>query len=190
MKSKNTGRIAANLRLNVERKTKKILLNKKAASVVVSTIILTAGVIAMSIAVLYWTYGMGKVSNNEYSKSTVANSNAVGEKVGFEYISYLVSSGPPYYINAYLINCGVSDNISISNAIILDSAYHYVDSNRTVVQLKSIEGNMPLLNNQLQIGKDGFFSTKLSDTRLASGIYNLRIVTSRGRTFDGSFSVP
>jgi multisubunit Na+/H+ antiporter MnhC subunit len=33
--------------------------NKKGASPVISTLILTAGVIAMSIAVLYWT--MGKI---------------------------------------------------------------------------------------------------------------------------------
>ena len=72
--------------MQAKREMRSLLLNKKAASVVLSTVILTAGVIAMSIAVLYWTYSMGKIGNIEYSKNTAASSSAIEEKIGFEVI--------------------------------------------------------------------------------------------------------
>ncbi len=168
------------------RTIRSLFTSKKAASVVVSTIILTAGVVAMSIAVLYWTYSMGKISNIEYSQNTNATSSAVGERIGFEYVNASSSS-----LTAYIVNWGKSENIGIAHVIILDSSYHYLGSNSTPIILKNIDfpySKIP--DNMLHLGRDGFFTTSLYlQTALnPTSLYYVRIVTTSGRNFDGSFT--
>jgi hypothetical protein len=153
--------------------------------VVVSTVILTAGVLAMSIAVLYWTYSMGKITNIEYAENTSANSNAVEERIGFEHIN-----GSSNNVTVYIINWGKADNISIAHVLILDSSYRYVGSNMTNIVLKNMDdpsGNTLISGNKLAIGADGVFTTKISAQLTPDTIYYVRIVTERGRNFDGSF---
>ena len=175
----------SNLQLKAKRTLHHWLFNRKAASVVVSTVVLTAGVLAMSIAVLYWTYSMGKITNIEYEENTAANSNAVEERIGFEHINCFGNS-----ITAYIINWGKSDDIGIAHVLILDSSYHYVSSNKSNIVLKDIDdpsGNTLVPGNRLGIGADAVFTTSLSASLTSDTIYYIRIVTTRGRNFDGSF---
>jgi len=173
--------------LGFERKAKRIIrsfrFDKKAASPVVSTLILTAGVIAMSIAVLYWTYSMGKIGNLEYSKSTAASSNAISERIGFEYMTYDSSSGN---LTVSIINWGKADNVIIAHVLILDSSYNYVGSNISTIVLKSIDNNQPV--SGLRIGSDAWFTTRTSAPLNQDQIYYIHISTSRGRNFDFPFS--
>ena len=171
----------SNLQLRAKRTLHHLLYNKKAASVVVSTVILTAGVLAMSIAVLYWTYSMGKITNIEYKENTLANSNAVEERIGFEHIN-----GSSNNVTVYVINWGKADNISIAHVLILDSSYNYVGSNSNV-RLSNIDTNNFISGNHLRIGADGYFNASLSAQLTPDTIYYVRIVTTRGRNFDGSF---
>ena len=168
--------------MHAKREMRSLLLNKKAASVVLSTVILTAGVIAMSIAVLYWTYSMGKIGNIEYSKNTAASSSAIWEKLGFEVIS-----GSGNNLTVYLINWGKADDVSIAHVLILNSSYSYVGSNITNIIFKDINSNESISGNALNVGHDGFFITSLSTSLNPGDLYYVRIVTSRGRNFDGSF---
>lgn len=173
---------------HLERSTRKALRgfgsNKKGASQVVSTVILTAGVIAMCIAVLYWTYSMGKISNAEYQKSTTGSSSAINERIGFEYVSYASDSNQ---LNISILNWGKTDNITISHVLILDSSYSYLGANVGSIQLQDIVNGHPLADNNLQIGKDALLMTKISVHLTADEMYYLRIVTSRGRNFDFAF---
>ena len=57
--------------------------NKRAVSVALSTMIITAGVIAAGIGVLYWTYSWGNVADRQYSTSISTSQNATSEMIGF-----------------------------------------------------------------------------------------------------------
>jgi hypothetical protein len=103
-------------------------------SVVVNTIILTAGVVAMSIAVLYWTYGMGKIGRIEYTENTNTTMSAVNERIGFEYIRY---SGNTLTVN--IINCGKTDNITIARVYIMNTNYQNIAVSGLNVRLYSID---------------------------------------------------
>src|SRR3989304_3060361 len=76
------------IRLNAERTIRGLLSSKKAVSVVVSTVVLTAGVLALGIAVLYWAYSWGNLDKLEYSRAVAGSSHAVSERRGLEYISF------------------------------------------------------------------------------------------------------
>ena len=147
-----------------------------------STVVLTSCVLGMGIAVLYWTYGIGKVGNIEYSKSTKASINAIEERIGFEYISY---SSNNVVVN--IINWGKADNISIARVYVLNTSYSHVAVSNNVA-LKNITDNNAISENKLRLGCEGYFTIT---TNLASNsIYYVRIVTGRGRNFDGSFATP
>ena len=171
-------------RILAKRRIRRLLFNKKAASVVVSTIILTAMVVAVSIAVLYWTQSMSKIGNTEYSKNTKASSNAIGERVGFEQVSYVGNS-----LTAYIVNWGKTTNVTVAHVLVLDSSYNYIGSNLTTITLRNIDNNMPLPGNLLRIGTDAFFTTSISNPNSLhlGDLYYIRVVTSGGRNFDGSF---
>jgi hypothetical protein len=170
--------------LYAKRKVHSLLLNRKAASVVLSTVVLTAGVIAMSIAVLYWTYGMGKISRIEYTKSTTTSMSAINERIGFEYVRYL---GTTLTVN--IINCGKTDSINITRVYIMNGNYQNVVVSGLGVTLYNIDNpGTQLPGNKLGIGKEGYFTINTPNP-LANGLYYVRITTGRGRNFDGSFAV-
>ncbi len=180
-------RLSSNFEIHAKRKIRSLLFNKKAASVVVSTIILTAMVVAVSIAVLYWTQAMSKIGNTEYANNTKASSNAVEERIGFEQVSYSGNS-----LTVYIINWGKTDNITIAHVLVLDGSYNYVGSNKTTITLTDIDSNLPILGDTLGIGRDGYFTTPIfnSNSFQTGDIYYVRIVTSDGRNFDDSFIAP
>ena len=138
----------------------------------------------MSIAVLYWTYSMGKVSNTEYQKSTTTSTNAVTERIGFEYVTY--ANGQ---VTASIINWGKTDNITIAHVIILDNRFDYVGSNTGGnVVLRNVDSGTTIAGNVLRTGSDATFTATMSGDILHNDLYYPRIVTSRGRNFDFAFT--
>jgi hypothetical protein len=204
MTNKKNKTHVSTLQLRLKRQILPLLCNKKAASVVVSTLILTAGVVAMSIAVLYWTYGMGKISHIEYTKSTTSNMNAVNERVGFEYVT---GSGNRLDLN--IINWGKSDNITITHVLVFDSIYSVVGANTGNITLYNIGTTSKVTGNHLRIGGDAYLGSDILSadrttiissltyisltptnpgiTLSAGLVYYARVVTASGRTYDGSF---
>jgi hypothetical protein len=194
----------ANFERCAQREFKSILRNKKAASVVVSTIILTAGVVAMSIAVLYWTYSMGKIGNHVYSQNTAASSAAVEERIGIEY-----AGGSGNSLTLYVINWGKADNVGIIHVLILDRAQNVLGANRGNLTLYSIDSGTPIPGNKLQIGGDAYLGTAIlspdrtritqsysfvmltptsgGNTLTSGNSYFVRIVTANGRNYDYQF---
>jgi hypothetical protein len=163
-----------------------LLFDKRAISVVLSTLIITAGVIAAGIAVLYWAYGWGNVADQQYSTITSDSMSAMGEQLGFEYTTYSSSLGQ---LTVYLINCGTSNNLTIARVYLWSSTFVPISGKFTLSPLyyTATGKQIPTSTGGLGIGKEGYFN--LSGLSLSSGTYyNLRVVTGRGSDFDEAFS--
>jgi hypothetical protein len=150
--------------------------------------IITAGVIAMGIAVLYWAYSWGKVANMQYSDSVTAGSNAIEERIAFEYIAYSSSNAE---VRVNMINWGKANNVSIARVYVWDSAHQPVGSFSDIVLMDITTPNTPISGNTLNPGDEGCFIVKVTlPPHSEPYYYSIRVVTERGRNFDGSFATP
>jgi hypothetical protein len=165
---------------SVARILSSLLFSKRAVSVALSTMIITAGVVAMGIAVLYWAYSVGNLANKQYSDTVAVGSNAVVERIAFEYIA---CSGSEVTVN--IINWGKANNVSVVRVYIWDSAHELVGSSGDIV-LMDITTNAPIPGNTLNMGEEGYFS--ITASLLPNSYFSIRVVTERGRNFDGSFA--
>jgi hypothetical protein len=163
------------------RKAKKLLVDKRAVSVALSTMIITAGVVAMGIAILYWAYAWGKVATVEISSGMQSDSNAIEERIGYEYISV---SGTQVTVN--IINWGKTGNVSVARVYIWDNDHNPIELTADTT-LMDIDGGAPIAGNTLTPGGEGKFTVTTS-ALVTDSYYNIRIVTERGRNFDSSFA--
>jgi hypothetical protein len=173
--------VATQLKLSGKRKMRSLFLNRKAVSVVLSTIVLTAGVLAMGIAVLYWSYSWGNMATKAYSNSEANNAKAVQERLGFEYIAYDVSSNS---LTISLINWGTANSINITSVHLSDSLHQPVGGYSNP-QIRDITGK-PV--SSLNMGSEGYIKIFLTSSLSSNSLYYIRVVSGRGRTFDSSFA--
>jgi hypothetical protein len=136
----------------------------------------------MGIAVLYWTYGVGNLANKQYADSVAVGSNAVVERLAFEYITY---SGSEVTVN--VINWGKANNVSIARVYIYNSDHDVVGSSNEI-ELMDISTRRPIEGNTLNISEEGYFTIDPSSQLQSSAYFTVRVVTERGRNFDGSFA--
>lgn len=160
----------------LSRKIRRLFFDRRAVSIVISTVLLTAAVMALGSAVLYWTYSRTLLANSEYSDVMDASLASIKEKLVFEYIFYNTSDNE---LTVYLINCGKSDDVSLAsvylrNSSVLQSFYS--------ITLRFVNGS---LTQSLDIREEGFF--KLSANLMADTSYSIRVVTGRGRLFEAAF---
>lgn len=174
----------------LHRKIRSLLFDKRAISVALSTIILTAGVIAFGITILYWAYSWGAVANQKYSDTVSASMSAIEERIAYEYITYSSVSG----LTVNIINCGKSNNVSIARVYILNSTWEGTYSFPPLM-LMNITNNQVIPN--LNMTDDGYFNIPAQArpnipalTLSPSSYYTIRVVTQRGRNFDTQFSTP
>jgi hypothetical protein len=162
---------------------RKFFNNKKGVSVALTTMIITAGVIASGIAVLYWGYAWGNIARDQYSQSISQSQDAVGERLSFEYISYLNNQ-----LTVNVINSGQTGDLQIARVNILDSEHNIV-STIDNASLMEITTNLPITDsnnhNGLDAGKEGYFTINAA---LSSGYYTFNVVSERGRNYYGTFS--
>lgn len=168
--------------LSGKRHVRNLLFDKKAASVVVSTIVLTAGVLAMGIAILYWTSSWGRIATQTYSTAEENSAKALQERIGFEYIDYARNTNT---LTVNIMNWGTSNNVTVASVYIYNNAHQYL-SNYTRPTLRSIASNA-VIPFGLPISGEGYFRITLAPTLAPNSFYYIRIVTDRGRTFDSSF---
>jgi hypothetical protein len=166
----------------VARTSRKIATNRKAVSAVVSTMFLTAAVLGMGIAILYWANSWGTMASREYAKSMTDNSNAVQERIAFEHVTYSTSTRT---LTVNLISWGPAKNVTIARVFVWNSL-HASMGNFPQPVLRAIDPPHAQVN-RLNPSTEAYFT--LSFPYLAPGIYNIRIVTERGRNFDGTFAV-
>jgi hypothetical protein len=186
MSNRNRRTLVSKIKCKARKKIKSFLWNKKAASVALTTVILTAGVLAMSIAVLYWAFSWGNLANRQYSKAIATSSSAIEERIGFEYISY---SGSSNVLTVNIINWGTSNDVSIIRVYLKDNQQNPIGLSYTPSPLRAINSGALISSNSLNPQDEGYFTLSPS-VGLSSGFYNIRIVTERGRSFDGTFVVP
>jgi hypothetical protein len=164
----------------------KFLSNKRAVSVALSTLIISAAVIAAGISVLYWAYSWGDIANHQYSEIVTSNQNAASERLSFEYTGY--ASGK---LSVYLINCGQVDGVAIARVYVWDSNGQimgtYPTESSPISPLMYIGSNTAISGNALDKGEEGYFS--INNLSLNSGYYTVRVISERGRSYDSSISV-
>ncbi len=160
--------------------------DKRAVSVALSTLIISAAVIAAGISVLFWAYSWGNIANQQYSQTVTSNQNATSERISFEYAAY--ASGK---LSVYLINSGQVDDAGIARVYVWNSDGQVVGTYPTesspMSQLMYIGGTTVIPGNTLAKGEEGYFT--ISNLSLNSGYYTLRVVSERGRNYDTSITV-
>lgn len=155
--------------------------NKRGVSEALSTMIITAGVIAMGIAVLYWAYSWGNVANTQFTQTVQTGSQAVEERLSFEYITY---SNNVLTVN--MLNWGDANNVTIARVYIWDNSHNSI-APITFTPLKNITTSEYIQGNTLNIGQEGKFTVNTPNLN-SNSYFVIRVVTDRGRNFDGSFS--
>ena len=160
------------------RKIRRLFFDRRAVSVVISNVLLTATVIALGSAVLVWANSRISILNTEYADLMDANSARIREKIVFEYIFYNTSGNE---LIVYLTNFGESNNVSLANVYLRnDSWFQFFPD----VELRFLNGT---LTQRLDIQEQGYF--KLSASLVVNTSYSIRIVSGRGRLFDAIFVV-
>jgi len=161
------------------RKVWKLLHERRAVSVVVSNVILTGAVIAVSFVVLLWAQYRSSAYNEQYGEAMNADIARLKERLAFEYVFY--SGGN---LTVYLMNCGTIDNITIQTVYVKDSTGALIQVNSSITLMR-FDGN-EIADKDLDKGEEGYFI--LSSLNLvADNSYSVRIITGRGSTFDHTF---
>jgi len=160
-----------------------LLFGKRAISVALTTMIITAGVIAAGIAVLYWAYSWGNIANSQYASTVGNNQNSIEESIAFEFVNY---SSANNQLTVYVINSGLSNGVTLDRLYLWNSTNQPIGS-YNIGQLYRISDGTAISMNSLNKGDEAYFTITPSP-KLSSGYYTLRIVTGSGRNFDDSFS--
>lgn len=173
----------AQFTLSGKRWLRSFLGNKKAVSVVVSTIVLTVGVLGLGIAILYWTYSWGNIATRQLTTTEGNNAKALQERLGFEYIQY---SGNTLTVS--VINWGTSNNVTVADLHLYNSAHQYVGNySRPALRNMTTNASIPF---GLPMTGEGYLQITPGSPLAPGALYYIRIVTDRGRTFDSSFATP
>ncbi len=160
------------------RKVWKLLCGRRAVSVVVSNVILTGAVIAVSFTVLLWAQYRSSAYNKQFSEAMDADIAKLKERLAFEYAFYNQSGSK---LSVYLMNCGTIDNMTIQTVYVSNSTSVKVFSSINLTNFNGVE----IADQDLDRGEEGCFV--LSSLSLQAGTYTLRIITGRGSTFDHTF---
>ncbi len=150
---------------------------KKAENTIIANAMLAGAVIALGFVTLTWTYQQAQVANMEYAATIDSQSSKIKEKLVIEYTCYNQTDGKLF---VYLLNCGQSNSVDISNICISNSSWTEIFQ---IEELKLFNGTSI---STLNIHEHCYFDTLIS---LLAGIqYSLKITTERGCTFETVFS--
>ena len=154
----------------------KIIHDKKAATVAISAVIITAAVVALGFAVLYWAQSKTSSLNSHFNEEMEADIARLREKITFECVFY-DSGDDELYV--YIFNCGKSDDVTIVAAYVRNDTWM---ESFSVIQLRFLTGTV---TESLDTGEHAYL--KLSVELTTDSIYTMRLITGRGRTFETSF---
>lgn len=157
------------------------ILDKRAVSNVVSAVILTGVVIALSMAVFGWSESRAADYSNEYSDAVDAETAKLQEKLAFEYVYYTCEQSK---LSVYLLNYGTIDGIEIKTVYVYESSGALSCEPFVGPTLYLFQSEDEI--SELDRGGEGRLALACS---LLNGYYNVRIVTERGATFDTNFVV-
>ena len=164
------------------KKVWKLLHERRAVSTVVSSVILTGAVIAVSFVVLFWAQYRSSAYNEQYSEAMNADIARLKERLAFEYVFYNNSGRK---LSVYLMNCGTIDNVTVKTVYVSTSSGELIKVFSSVT-LMHFNGTQ-IADKDLDRGEEGCFV--LSPLDLVTGTsYSVRVVTGRGSTFDHTFA--
>lgn len=165
--------------------------NKRALSPIFATMLLAAIVIVFGSVAYYFSSNLTSTATNNYA-STMSNSQqAIGERIGFEYVQHTSST-----LTVYIIDCGSASNVQINSVFIYDSGNSivgvYSGSPSPISYLYTIGGGGALINGNgksLNIGQEAYFTVTLTGSSLNTGSsYIVHLVTKSGSSFDYDFT--
>jgi len=161
------------------RKAWKLLHGRRAVSVVVSNVILTGAVIAVSFVVLAWTQYRSSAYNAQYSEAMNADIAKLKERLAFEYVFY--SGGN---LTVYLMNCGTINDTIVKTVYVSTSTGELINvtSNITLMHFNGTQ----IADQDLDRGEEGYFVLSSLDL-VTDTSYSIQVVTGRGSTFDHTF---
>jgi hypothetical protein len=148
--------------------------------------IITAGVIAAGVAVLYWTYSWGNVADQQYSQSVNSNSHAMQENIGFEYTIYNSANNQ---LTLYIINSGLSNSLSLTRLYLWNSANQLIGT-YPISNVYQTSTTKLLTANTLPKGMEAYFNVTITPALKTppETYYTIRLETGSGRNFDESFA--
>jgi len=163
----------------------RIIFDKRAVSNVISAVILTGVVVALSLAVAGWAQSMSSDYNSEYSETVDAETAKLKEKLAFEYVYY--EDNPSENLSIYLLNYGTIDDVQVKTVYIYDNSGTPCFEPFSEPPLYLFQSWDEI--SELDRGEEGRLVLTLPDPGLSSGYYGVRVVTARGATFDTNFVV-
>jgi len=159
------------------RRVRKRVDGKRAVSVAISSVILTAAVIAVSFVVLFWAQYRSSAYNEQYSEAMNSDITKLKERLTFEYIFYNSSESN---LIVYLMNWGRVDNVTVQTVFVGNTTWFTTFSN---IDLKFLNGTSA---QGLDIGEEGYFLLYLPNLVLRKS-YSVRVITGRGSVFESTF---
>jgi len=162
------------------RKMLKLLLRKRAVTPVISSVILTGAVVAVSFVVLSWTQYRSSAYNEQYGDAMDADIAQLKERLTFEYTFY---NGTQDNLLVYLMNSGTIDNVTIQTVYVKNSTWFKTFSESDFDLKFFNETSTP----SLDVGEEGYFVLSSLDDLVADTSYSVRVITKRGSTFDQAF---
>ena len=160
------------------RKMWKLLLRKRGVTPVISSVILTGAVVAVSFVVLSWTQYRSSAYNEQYGDAMDADIAQLKERLTFEYVFY---DNDTNKLQVYLMNCGTIDDVTIQTVYIKNTTGALIQVNSSI-PLTNFNGDQ--IVDDLDVGKECKF---ILSVILVPDTYSVRVVTGRGSTFDHAF---
>jgi len=160
------------------KKAPKLLRNKRAVNAVISSVILTGAVIAISFAVLVWAQSHSLSYNEQYGEAIDSDIARLKERLAFEYVFYNRGESN---LTAYIMNCGTIDDVTVQTVYVSNATWRRSFSS---ISLKFLNGT---LAQSLSRGKEGYFILSLPTPLTSNAIYHVKIITGRGSTFETTF---
>ncbi len=164
------------------RRIPRIIFDKKAVSNVISAVILTGAVVALSLSVFAWAQSRSYDYSREYSETVDAETAKLKEKLAFEYIYY--EDNPSENLSIYLLNCGTIDDIQIKTVYICDGGNTLLET-FSDPQLYLFQSLVEI--SDLDRGEEGRLILTLSTSLEQGAYYCVKIITERGASFDSNF---
>jgi len=162
------------------RKMWKLLLRKRGVTPVISSVILTGAVVAVSFVVLSWTQYRSSAYNQQYGDAMDADIAKLKERLAFEYVFY---DNGTEKLQVYLMNGGTIDNVTIQTVYVKNSTWFKTFSESDFDLKFFNETSTP----SLDVGEEGYFMLSSLDDLVADTSYSVRVITKRGSAFENTF---
>jgi len=161
------------------KKALKLLRNKRAVNVVISSVILTCAVVAISFVVLVWAQSRSSSYSEQYGEAIDSDIAKLKERLTFEYVFYDNRSGNN--LRVYIMNCGTIDDVTVQTVYVSNATWRRSFSNISLKLLNEAP------TESLSRGSEGYFILSLPTRLTSNAIYYVKIITGRGSTFETTF---